>query len=472
MASYFDLPPQTKAKAAATALPESERGEWTGTSLLSPQVTQLLAELDLEDRSSSDSEEGSLSEEDIQPKHSSKGTNHHGHKNKQVAISKKAAPSTHPPRKSALDSSSTSTSSQVNNLPPRPGSGAKSVGVRQPHMNRFHSLRSILFLSKIEQNLMEVKREDRVREEAASEWKNQHDQRQIGKPKTPEKELTPKDGLSRRITTRIRRMTSRDVPTMGQIREGVDDRLDGRESTASSDNEDEQTSPILNRRNSDEGSIDHSDLDDLMRWVSRQDPPSDGEVRKRENLNSAENHGAHESLGDSDVDELVQWASRKSDPEGKEQPLPGYSDASTESDSEAINGSSNDEDADELVRWISRREGPNAGPARQKALPKPVYLDEDSEVSQSDRSMSRHDGKNGGSNLLSKRVASTHQDDDSPGSPRGRPIERSSPNKLDHNLTDDDVNGLVQWVSRKDSNQQNTLEDDARVLALQHQGNE
>ncbi|KAH6243225.1 hypothetical protein HBI40_247410 [Parastagonospora nodorum] len=114
-----------------------------------------------------------------------------------------------------------------------------------------------------------------------------------------------------------------------------------------------------------EESIDYSDVEDLVRWVSRRDLPSDGEIRasKTPAITLIGANDSHDSLGDSDVDELVQWASRKSlDLETKQSRCIGYSDALTESDSELINedDSSEDEDADDLVCWVSYCDGLSA----------------------------------------------------------------------------------------------------------------
>ena len=111
---------------------------------------------------------------------------------------------------------------------------------------------------------------------------------------------------------------------------------------------------------SDNESINHSDVEDLVRWISRRDPASDGEMRKKGVVEIKEDSG-HESFGDSDVDDLVRYVSRRSDPkeevENKTQHS-GYSDASTEYDEEQQQDSSDEEeDADELVRWISHHQG-------------------------------------------------------------------------------------------------------------------
>lgn len=473
--SYFDLPPQSKVTGAAAALQVNEAGEWTKTSLLSPQITHILDELDLEDQSSSSSEAGSLSDDETQPMHSDKNFQHRHHKDKREINTKKEKPPSQSLRKSAPDSSSKPSSGHVSKPVSRPGSGGKPVAAQHPHMARFHSLRSMLFLSKIEQNIMKVKKEECIQEEAASEWRDQHAQRQINKPKTPEREITPKDGLSRKITTKLRRITSKEAPVMGRIKESKDSRLEGRESTASSDNEDERTGFVQKHHESDEKSIDHSDLDDLVRWVSRRDPPSDGEASKGAKLDFVEQDSAHESLGDSDVDELVRWTSRKSKAEKEEQAHleqthSGYSDASTEEDSDANNKSSDDEDTDELVRWVSRREGPKAGPVRQKANSPPI--DQGSDVSKLDLLKSQRDSTSDELNAGSERATSAHQTEHSPEPTRGRSKERSSENRIKRHLTHEDVDELVQWVSRKDSKHQDALEDDAQALQLQHQEEE
>jgi len=482
MASYFDLPPQQNAAAAnIEGVPEEQRRQMGRMSILSPAVTQLLDDLG-EAPSDSESEEGSLSErEDTRdPGELTKATDAQTSRQDK---GKNIIKSTKSPQSSKKEDRSSNKRPVHSSLSPARAEESVSSKPRlkpkQPHMARFHSLRSMLFSHNIEGKIKSVTQEDPDKEEAAAEkWKSQHDHRQIpNRPKTPEKDAQGKPhGIGSRLKTSIRRMTTKDVPTMQTLQEdGAPHDSSDHGSTASSDGEPEpyQWKP----READEESIDHSDVEDLVRWVSRRDPPSDGEARasKTPAITLTGANDSHDSLGDSDVDELVQWASRKSSkPEAKQSHHTGYSDASTESDSELVNedDSSEDEDADDLVRWVSHRDGPTAGPIRQTRNYSPVgrSISHDSDVPELGRWVTRHDGTSGES------VNSSHPRDslDAPEEPeRGRPRSREGPvsprPKAKGHITHEDIGDLVKWASRKDSKQQSQSptkahEDEAKKL--------
>jgi hypothetical protein len=473
MSSYFDLPPQQQAGAAnIEAVPEEERKQLARMSLLSPAVTQLLDDLGQE-RSDSDDEEGSLSDDD-NTEHLTELTK----KGEPAKPRQGKLPIDIKPTKSSLspskgDRSPQKKSAHVRLLPARAEGG--STKPKQPHMARFHSLRSMLFSSTIEDKMRTMSKEDCEKEEAAAnKWKDQHHQRQMhARPKTPEKDAQGKDGLGSRIKTKIRRMTSKEVPTMETLSEdGVAHDFSDHGSTASSDNEQEEYR--WKPRDADESSIDHSDVEDLVRWVSRRDPPSDGEARTKPSVASEiQNDSEHESLGHSDVDELVRFASRKSSaPEVEQDHHTGYSDVSTESDSEIMreHDSSDEEDADDLVRWISHRDGPIAGPVHQRKQdtnsPKAEsHLSYDSDVPELGRWIKRHDGTSGESGATSPGHESLEEPE------RGRPRSRDGPSRPPQksHLTHDDVDELVRWVSRKDSKQSPSPTQDQAINKLQQQ---
>jgi len=465
MASYFELPPQQKAGASnIEALPEDERQQLGRMSLLSPAVTQLLDDLG-QDPSDSESEESSHSEEN--------------HKHLGVLTKKKEAeksrqdkashtqPSTRSPlspRK--VDHSPNKKSARVQSPPGGAGQGGPSKQ-KPPHIARFHSLRSMLFSNTIEGKIKTITQEDCAKEEeSANKWKAQHAQRQMHtRPKTLEKDVQGKEakgaGLGSRLKMSLRRITTKDVPTMETLKEdGAAHDFSDNASTASSDNEDQPYR--WKPREADEESINHSDVEDLVRWVSRRDPPSDGEARatgKTQKVSESKDDG-HDSMANSDVDELVRWVSKKSSgPQTRQNAHTGYySDASTESDSEMplVHDSSDEEDAEELVRWISHREGPAAGPQRKKD-------DRGSKISQQD-SHPRHDSdvpelgdwnnRSEGSNAESG--ASQPALDVTEEPERGRPRSREAPLRPQArtHLTHDDVNDLVSWISRKNTNQE------------------
>lgn len=465
MASYFDLPPQPKeAPSCLETASKSQRKQLENTSLLSPAVTQLLDSLDQEP-SDSDSEEGNPSEEETA--HRDRVNSKHKPASSRPEASRSTTKSSLLPKKGERSATSKSTQVKVHPEGPR----KKVSKPKQPHMARFHSLRSMLFTSNVEHKIEECKQI-----EAVDEWKSQHDQRQMIRPKTPEQE-TQKDRLGTRIKTRIRRMTSKEVPTMVTLKEsgGAHDFSD-RESTASSDAEDEREP--WRQQEDDEESINHSDVEELVRWVSRRDPPSDGEARLANKVGVVQEikeDSGHESLGHSDVDDLVRWVSRRSAaPDTSEDLHVGYSDASTETDSEVerAHDSSENEDADDLVRWISHRDGPNAGPVRTKLeQPKTPKEDDhtiyDSDVPELGRWVKRHDGTSGSSNASNsihslEEPATTEPE-------RGRPRSRlSNREQQKSHLTEDDINDLVRWVSRKDT-PPSQLEPDPTVQHLKRE---
>ncbi|OWY46591.1 hypothetical protein AALT_g2574 [Alternaria alternata] len=487
MASYFDLPPSQKAAPAASLdqIPQDQRKQLGRmNSLMSPAVTQILEGLG-DDHSDSDSSEGDISEQEEQrsTQHTKKSLEPQRlsqDKQKHIA-GQNPRPSSLSPSRSSLKSGTGKSSIHSKTSSAR-GSGENSAKPRQkqPHMARFHSLRSMLFQQRIEDQMKTVTQEDCQNEQnAADKWHKQHEERQMHRTGTPEKDSSGKSGIGSRLRMTVRRMTTKDAGNMEKIREdGAPVEFNDRASTASSDVEGEQRNPY----ESDGESIDHSDVEELVRWVSRRDPPSDGERRKDNSVVEAKEDSGHESLGPSDVDELVRFASRKSD--AKETRSindghSGYSDASTESDSELREVSSDEEeDADDLVRWISHRDGPKAGPVRrnlQRAeLDSDVGEHYESDVPELGRWFKRHDGTSGES-AASTPVKETFDDFDEE-EQRGRPRSREEiePIKEKRHITDDDVDELVRWVSRKDSKQQESpvLEGDNPIGRLKREEEE
>jgi hypothetical protein len=448
MASYFDLPPQQNAGAAnINSVPEDERKQLGRMSMLSPAVTQLLDDLGNE-HSDSESEEASLSGQEDPDDHSPQQAS----KNKEPHTRKPANSSLSPKKE---EQSPTRGSVHVRLSPARAGGGPTKH--KQPHMARFHSLRSMLFSNTIENKMKDGPKEIEKEKEAANQWKSQHERRQgLNRPKTPEDAQGKGHGLGSRLKTSIRRMTSKEVPTMDTLKEdGAAHDFSDHGSTASSDGEPEpyQWKP----REEYESSIDHSDDEDLMRWVSRRDPPSDGEARagKTPEITLSKPDTGRNSIGESDVEDLRQWASaRSSDRKSPSRLHTGYSDASTESDSEAVKepDSSEDEDADELVRWVSHREGPIAGPIRQKrgsgsnTSQTGSSLHYDSDVPELGRWVTKHDGTSGESAANSP----THDTLEEPERERGRPLSREGRPKPRGHITYDDIHELVRHVTRTD----------------------
>lgn len=456
MASYFELPPQQKAAAAnIQELPEDQRKQFGSMSLLSPAVTQLLDDLG-DEHSDSSSEEASLSEGTI-AKQNIKQQNDTRKKiqdNKAQTSRSPTVPSALSPKRSSLKSSSRRASGHVKIVTTHSGGGQSTKSKprpKQPHIARFHSLRSMLFSANIEDKLQGATEAECEKEaSAAAAWKSQHEKRQMHRPKTPEKDPHEKDGIGSRLKTKLRRMTSKEGPSMGSIQEGKVSDFSDNVSTASSDDEPEPEPWSWKPREADEESINHSDVEDLVRWVSRRDPPSDGEARKTNDAPVVKEDSGHESLGHSDVEDLVRFASRKSVSNRDEHTGYSNSDASTASDSENLQATSEDEDPEDLVRWVSHREGPKAGPVREQTR-----------AADSTRETSRHD-----SDIpeLGQHVRRVGNRSPTPRSPkrqlevpddepeRGRPRSRSGSPALEHkdHITHDDVDDLVRWVSRKE----------------------
>lgn len=253
-------------------------------------------------------------------------------------------------------------------------------------------------------------------------------------------------------------------------------------STASDDEEDE-----INH--SDEENINHSDIEDLVRWVSRRDPPSDGEARRLQgehNNQVSKTDSGHESLGHSDVEDLVRWVSRKDGAQTAgfqsvestrvAQPSSDTayyydSDASTESDSEGAvrkpghKDSINEEDVDDLVRWISRKDGPNAGPVRksndgsESGAPTGPEA-QDPQTDELSRWVAKKDETSGESENASQKSLPTIAEptQGSKATPKAgsrlkREVSHTKPAAMESEtaLTHDDVDDLVRFVSRKNT---------------------
>ncbi|KAF2243891.1 hypothetical protein BU26DRAFT_405693, partial [Trematosphaeria pertusa] len=465
-ASYFDLPPASSSKAGAaselTHVPDTEAVEKMG--LLSPQVTRILEDKELEEQSSTE-EEGSHSEEED-------------------AASRDKGCDVCQPIRQQPDAPLEQPSNKHVRLapPPSPSLGAGTSRHRHPHMARFHSLRSVLFSSKIEEDM-------KAHREAEDKWKAEHDGRRgLQRPKTPESPAKSpnREGFAHRMGARLKRMTSKEAPTLQQVKENPEG--DGNESTASSEGEEDQRPTSRGSRAEDEEEINHSDIEDLMRWVSRRDPPSDGEARKSPATRSRveeelKEDSGHESLGHSDVDDLVRWVSRRSAPGDKkaEEVAPsGCSDVSTESDSETEDPSQRresiqDQDVDDIVRWISRREGPEAGPVRAKRASGASLSSssDDSDTAEMVRWAKREDDTSGDeSDIPAERAMPTieeHPPTNNRTDNNGSSLKKEVPQakergKLERGLTHEDVDDLVRWVSRKNADAEQVQERDDKIL--------
>jgi hypothetical protein len=494
MSSYFDLPPRGSKAAAPAALEANVKDIGTPGryGLMTPQISTILDDMELEDKSDSEDDETNVSDDNSTSDKNTENQRptHQADKTKLTNSDlRKAATS---PLPSASDKHGPKTSS----------SGLR-PGPKGAHLARFQSLRTMLFSSHIQDN-MEKQKEQQKKEEAEQKWKQDHENRKgYERPKTPEKEKDEKErGVLRRMGSKLKRLGSKDVATMGTLKEGeVADHV----STASSDNDDDAA-----RRGSED--MNDSDIEDLKRWISRRDPPSDGEARLKSKIqlqntstqvmqpSKESTESGHESLGNSDVDGLVQWVNRKEEQRtpSHQQPSPkeaasaigtekdktlsgrDYSSVSTESDSEfepARKQTMNDDDVDDLVRWISHKEGPIAGPVRNSGSPsssksqprKQTQLNTElsstgsshSQSSSSDEGddtaelmswVTRKNKPSGESDGADKSATSSPL----PQSDQLSPETESEPKSLTNRgksatLTGDDVDDLVQWVSKKNA---------------------
>lgn len=471
MASYFDLPAQSNAPAPSNE-PKEEQEKLRGTGLLTPQISRLLDDLLFDDKSSSsDGDEEDNSSSSVEEEVSRPSYNRIKDRNSSTRSSRlgreeldpeDTAITTHGPKPSAKSTT------KVVKLPPGRTTGGKPLKSPRSHMTRFQSLRSTLFQAHIEDNMKKCHQEVQTREEAATNWKAQHEKRQgYNRPKTPEKAPDEKDGFGHRIGMKIRRLTSKEPPTLASIEENTGN-LIRRESTASDDDGEPHGAPWKPRQ-SYESSIDHSDVDELVRWVSRRDPPSDGE-RKTSTANAPKKEDSgHESLGHSDIEDLVSHArGKKILTESVMPEHSGYSDESTASDSEQSQ-EDDDQDEDSLSRWISRRDGAHAGPVRHQPLPTQIEPDTDigSDVPEIGRWRTHHDNTSGesiaGDEFANKDDISVLE------TARGRSKQRSPKIREKNHLGDDDVEELVRWVSRQGSKPTSSPDIKNEITALKRQ---
>lgn len=467
MASYFDFPAQSN-EPTAVDVPQEERTELQGMSLLSPQISRILDNLNFDDKSSSSESDEEGSSSNSGKAEESRLSDDHAKIDDSFTRKLRQGPSGTGNTAHGSKTSAKSAPKHAAGISSGTGTGDKSLKNPRSHMTRFQSLRSSLFQAHIENNMKQCHKEVQAREDAATNWKAQHEKRQgYNRPHTPEKASHEKNGFGRRFGSKIRRLTSKEPPTMACIEENTGN-LMRRDSTAS-DEEDELHGDPWKPRQSYESSINHSDVDDLVRWVSRRDPPSDGERRISNVKVSQKEDSEHDSLGQSDIEELVHYASGKSISTKPVVPLhTGYSDESTASDSEQSQDE-DDQDEESLSRWVSRRDGANAGPVRWQpsALHKSPDTENDSDVPEIGRWKSHHDDTSGES-IAGSEVAK--QDDVSVlEAARGRSRERSPRFEDKGHLKDDDVDDLVRWVSRRDSKQQNGpyIKDEAAELKRQ-----
>jgi hypothetical protein len=467
MASYFDLPPQKAAPPATIEqLPQEQRKQLGRTSsLMSPAVTQILEGL-VDDHSDSSSEEDdSLSEEEEDKEVSTPSKNTSAEK---ILQNKQKHNSAQAPRPSSLSpnrsrSHSKPSTKKISNKPSSARADGDNPGRlrnKQPHMARFHSLRSMLFQQKIEDRLKSATQEDTPsKTDSAETWKTQHEERQMHSPTTSEKHAQAKSGIGSRLKMTLRRMTTKDAGGMEKIKEdGTPVEFNDRPSTASSENEEKKEDEPKETNAHDAESIKDCDVEELVRWASRRGPSNDSEAPRDDIVESAKEEDDREELGDPDIKDLVRHARRKSaikDVPKSSDEYTGYSDASTESDIEL--SSEDEEDADDLVRWVSRRERSKAGPVRRNLqrpeLDSDVEEHYDSDVPELGRWFKRYDATSGESAATTPtkdtfEEQQIEEEEENRGRPRSRDLVEPPAQEKTH-ITPEDINELVRWASSK-----------------------
>ena len=228
-------------------IPQDERKQLGRTSsLMSPAVTQILEGLADDHSDSSSAEEDESISEDEEPSIQPTNKDLSAQKvlqNKQKHNSAQAPrPSSLSPNRSnsklvkKISGQSTSTASSNEDGSGRPKN-------KQPHMARFHSLRSMLFQQKIEDRMKTAAQDCQAEESAAEKWRTEHEERQMHHPTIPEKDAQAKSGIGSRLKMTIRRMTTKDAGSMEKIREdGAPVEFKERPSGTSSETEEKQQS--------------------------------------------------------------------------------------------------------------------------------------------------------------------------------------------------------------------------------------
>ncbi|KAF2110794.1 hypothetical protein BDV96DRAFT_199547 [Lophiotrema nucula] len=479
MASYFDIAPAKADVPPAGDGPEEVFGK---PSMLTPQISRILDDFAEEHSSSSEDDELELSD-DSDPTNTKKVMHHSRDKRNSQDNLKKSRTSPLPPKERLA--------------PPRPGVGG--AASRHPHLARFHSLRSMLFSSHIEDAKAQMT-EQQIRAEAEAKWRADHEKRKgLNRPKTPESptgspEGSPtKPGFVHRMSHKLKRLSSKDSPPPMPTIVDDDD-----ESTASNSDDETPNEKTRSRKKkgvdgdvSDAESLGPSHVDELVRWVSSRDPSRDGQRRGRSPPKETKN--AHGSLAQSDVDDLVKFVSQKekrkdSGNNDLAEEAVDLEEESTASDSEGDpkerKKSFGNADVDELMRWVSRKEGNKAGPVRETKQQETSRLRaqstassaQGSDIAEITRWFTGKDSSSGESELpgdtdfnssaldpdekhsdlvrwVTRRDETSGESDTGsavPSDPAGKRA-RKAPKRVDHgSLAQQDVDELVRWVSRKD----------------------
>jgi hypothetical protein len=230
-----------------------------------------------------------------------------------------------------------------------------------------------------------------------------------------------KKTLARRMGNTLRKITSRDVPTMQNIQE------EGNDSRGRTQTRGESASSQDNKKRY--SGLEFSDDDGMARSTSKQVPESDGKAQSRLQKEQEE------------VNKLVRMASKRpqsAEDVGNDREQAEYSDASTATDSEADdeNGLA-DHDINELIQWMSRNKGAKEQLIKEGTLPTQV-LQESSDNPSKDST--RDEAK------PEERESNHNEDDDASSS------------------GDEDVATLIRTVTREECTQEDEKRREAAIL--------
>ncbi|KAF2276893.1 uncharacterized protein EI97DRAFT_433114 [Westerdykella ornata] len=342
MASYFDVKPRPKHTTTLQAVENNDGSP--RPSLLSPQVSRIIDELG--DDSSSSSSDSDSSDETIKRK---------------PASTKKTAKRVASPHQATPSSSSRSPSGTPTGNAPLPRLK------RHPRLERFVSLRSSLFSSHIAEKVSKCEAEQK------SDMATQHEPRKSsrlasgGETPPADIERPERKPLVHRMGDTLRRITSRDAPT---VRKGKEEESDTggskvRRDSAMTPGEEHQKRELGDRNDSGEEDrcLSESHIEGLVRLVSASDSASSPKGQPQDSPLSGQFQEPAEGprgqgVRKKDADDKAQQMSTEADKAEHRD----YDDISTESDSEGGDSALDYEDVEELVQWVSRSNDPNAEP--------------------------------------------------------------------------------------------------------------
>ncbi|KAF2749718.1 hypothetical protein M011DRAFT_465391 [Sporormia fimetaria CBS 119925] len=476
MASYFDVQPPSKATAEVLKPSYDGINDARRDGLLTPQVTRILDELDENHSDSGDSDSDSESEvgQDLDRGCADKRETSKG-KEAETSMSQRKDSGV---QESLQKTSSSSGSSDKSHK----GSPHSASRLRHPRLDRFVSLRSTLFSAHVADKL-EAERESKDTEHPP---KKTSPDRGMNTDATHEPETNKRQGLARRMTDKLRKVTSKEVPTMAKIHEGaaLSKQSSNAEDASGERHHKKRDSGHIESDDNDNDCLRQSEIEDLVRWVSQRNKVGEGELPTTSVVSDGEKRG---SLKPEDVDELVSFIaqrrkgaadSNKADTATKAKPESSQhddnlSDPSTESDLEDDDDSRDldEDDVNDLVKWVSRSKDPtggNGGPVKSSRIESSKQPSSKKSSSNSSRS---HTGNNTPKAMpnaakqssplarVSETQASPLRSSKVPDYPESVATEED----LEANLDNEDIK-LLRTVTRDDSSKEQELMREAAIL--------